>query len=225
MALQFVQHEHKNCDCLKKTLSKVAGVTNLVMGDSNVARMNFTGDWDELVSIEYAAWRIRCKANLIEPAMFAIDFTADKTTSTKGLMEALEKTPGVQKAFIEAGRLYVFSRMAEVDPRLYQQVIKDAGLRYVATRSHRLRSLSYEAWDGKSSLNVLKETLQKTTGVLRVDIDEKNKQVHVVLIRETSKDPQVVTAAEEACFTLYPGKAEEEDEPTPGVPAETSDKK
>lgn len=186
--------------------------------------MNFTGDWDEMFSVEYAAWSIKCKAALVEPAMYVIDAASERQSSTKGLIENFEKTPGVQKVFMEAGKLFVFARVADTDPRVFQQVVKDSGFRWIALRSHRLRTLSYDAWDAKSSPEALKQLLEKVPGVLRVDLDPKARTVSVLLIRESTKDPGLVIAAEDAGFTLYPGKAaDDDDEPT--LPAGGGEKK
>ncbi len=201
----------------------MTGVSSIVVSETEV-RMNFTGDWDEIFSIEYASWAIRCKAALVDPAMYAIDVASERQTSTKGLIEALEKTPGVQKVFMEAGRLFIFSRVTDTDPRVFQQVVKDSGFRWIALRSHRLRTLSYDAWEANSSPEALKQLLLKTPGVLRVDLDPKEKTISVLLIRESTKDPGLVLAAEEAGFSLYPGKAaDDDDEPT--LPAGGTEKK
>jgi len=217
VTLRYIPHDVKKCDCLKKALTRVEGVTNVEVGDIE-ARMTFKGDWNELTDIEYFVSQIRCKSALVDPGIFQIDFSVSRQTSTPVLVDAVQKVPGVVKVFVESGRLYVFGKILDVDPRSLQQAVKDAGFRYNGLRSHRFRTLSYEPWEAKSQLPVLRDVLLKNPAVLRVDFDEKAKTVSVLMIKDSMKDPALVTAAEEAGYTLFPGQAEPEDEPTGGLP-------
>jgi len=219
VVVRFLPHEKKKCDCLKNAFSRIAGVKNLVVGETE-ARMTYRGDWDDLCLIEYAAWRLRAKASLIDPAQFVIDFSIDRENRPKKLLEELGALPGVRKVFMEDGKAYVIGPVAEVDARLFEPLVRKHGFKFLKLESHRLRTLSYEAWSASSSPQKLREALLKNPAVLRVDLDEREKTVTVLLIPYTIKDLGLVAAGEEAEFTIFPGKAEEE-EPPMGDPVPT----
>lgn len=208
--LKFIPHEAKKCDCLEKALSKVPGVTHLVVGATE-ARMNYRGDWDDLCQIEYAAWRIRAKASLVEPAQCVIDFSIGRSAETKRLVEALSRVPGVLNAFIDDGQAVVIGPVAELDARKLPDVFAGAGFRYLALRSHRLRTLSYAAWDADSQIEALKGAIGGVPGVLRVDVDEAAKTISVLMMPRSARDLDLASAAAEAAFTVFPGRAKEEE--------------
>jgi hypothetical protein len=218
VVVRFLPHEKKKCDCLKNAFSKVAGVTNLVIGETE-ARMTYRGDWDDLCLIEYAAWRLRAKASLVDPAQFVIDFSIGRENSPRKLLDELGRLPGVLKVYMEDGKAYVIGAVSAVDARLFAPLVRKHGFNFLRLESHRLRTLSYEAWSASSSPQKLREALLRNPAVLRVDLDEREKTVTVLLIPYTTKDLGLVAAGEEAEFTIFPGKAGDEEppaaEPTP----------
>jgi hypothetical protein len=180
------------------------------------ATMLFTGDWDQLVSITNAAASARIKSALYAPGLFSVDYVVEKQSSVK-VVDAGMKIPGVAKAFGGDGKLYLFGPIAHIDPRTIAPTLKEDGFRFVALRSHRLRTLSYEPWEKGIRPEQIRERLMKVPGVLRVDINAGASTATVLLIRDTVKDIDLVTAAEDVNVTLFPGKAEE-DEPLPENP-------
>ena len=55
--------------------------------------------------------------------------------------------------------------------------------------------------------------------VERVDVDPGTLTLSVLMIRDTAKDLDIVAAAEDVMITVFPGKAEEEEEMPPAPPA------
>lgn len=185
------------------------------------ATMNFTGDWDQLVLITNAAASVRIKSALVTPGLFTIEYTTEKQTSLKA-SEVAAKIAGVDKVFGGEGRIHVFGAVASVDPRAFAPALKEAGFKFVALRSHRLRTLSYEPWEKGIRPERIRERLMKVPGVLRVDMDAAASTATVLLIRDTVKDLDLVTAAEDVSVTLFPGTAEDDELPeNPPTPTQS----
>ncbi|HZL73252.1 MAG TPA: hypothetical protein VFC86_12395 [Planctomycetota bacterium] len=202
---------------------KVASLKRVSVSPTQ-ATMQFTGDWDQLVAITNAASSVRIKSALYSPGMFSIDYVAEKATSVK-ITDVAAKIPGVAKAFGGDGKLYVFGPIAQVDPRTFATVLKEDGFKFVALRSHRLRTLSYEPWEKGIRPERIRERLMKVPGVLRVDIDHAATTATILLIRDTVKDLDLVAAAEEVSITLFPGTAEDDELPeNPPTPTESGKK-
>ena len=183
------------------------------------ATMLFTGDWNELPAIQNAASYARIKSALYSPGLFVVDYVIEKQTGAK-ILEVANNIPGVAKVFGGEGRLYVFAPVAQLDPRTIAPALKDQGFKFVSLRSHRMKTLSYETWEKGIRPERIRERLMKVPGVLRADIDPAALTVTVLMIRDTVKDLDLVTAAEDVSVTLFPGKAEEDEElpanpPTP----------
>lgn len=174
--------------------------------------MMFTGEWDQLILVTNAATSARIKSALYSPGFFSIDYVAEKQTSVKAA-DVLAKVAGVEKVFGENGKAYLFGAISRVDPREFAPALKEAGFKFVALRSHRLRTLSYEPWEKGIRPEKIRERLMKVPGVLRVDIDPVALTATVLLIRDSVKDLELVTAAEEVSVTLFPGTAEDDDLP------------
>ena len=192
-------------------LTKVPMIKSIGMGPTEV-RLMFTGDWDQLAIVQNAAAAARTKAALIDPGLFGIEYVADKENRTALASEALAKIPGVRKVVTGGGKALIYGAIREVDPRKFATALKDAGFKFVALRSHRLRTLSYEPWEKTVNPILIQNRLMKVPGVLRADVDAAASTVTVLLIRDTAKDLELVGAAEDVSITLFPGKAEEEDE-------------
>ena len=192
-------------------LTRVPFVKSIGMAPTEV-RMIFTGDWDQLAAIQNAAAGARTKAALIDPGLFFIEYAGETQTQAALATEALAKIPGVKKVFNSGGKAYIFGAVNAVDPRKFAPTLKDAGFKFVALRSHRLRTLSYEPWDKTVNPVQIQNRLMKVPGVLRADVDAAASTVTVLLMRDTAKDLELVGAAEDVSITLFPGKAEEEDE-------------
>lgn len=213
VTLKYIPHDPKPCDCLQNALTRLSTVKHVAVSPTE-ATMVFTGDWDQLPAISYAASVVRIKSALVSPGFFSIDYAVEKQTSVKA-QEILAKVTGVAKTFGESGKVYLFAPVAQFDPRLIATTLKDAGIKFVALRSHRLRTLSFEPWEKDFRPERIRERLMKVPGVLRVDVDPASNAVTVLLIRDSVKDLELVTAAEDVSCTLFPGKAEEEDEAPP----------
>ena len=180
------------------------------------ATMLFTGDWNQLTAITSAAASVGIKSALYTPGLYSIDYTTEKQASVK-VADVLAKIPGVAKVFGENGKAYVFGPIAQVDPRSFAPALKEAGFKFVALRSHRLRTLSYEPWEKGIRPEKIRERLMKVPGVLRVDMDPTASTATILMIRDSIKDLDLVAAAEEVSVTLFPGTAED-DEPLPENP-------
>jgi hypothetical protein len=209
--LKYIPHDSKPCECLKSMLTRVPFIKSIGMGATDV-RMVFTGDWDQLIAVQNAAAAARTKAALVDPALFSIEYAGDRETQAIVASEALAKISGVKKVFTGGTRAYVFGATSAVDPRKFAPTLKDAGFKFVALRSHRLRTLSYEPWDKKVSPARIQDRLLKVPGVLRADVDAAASTVTVLLMRDTAKDLELVGAAEDVNVTLFPGRAEEDEE-------------
>lgn len=213
--LKYIPHDAKPCECLQNALMRVPNLKRVSVTPA-MASMVFTGDWDQLVAITNAAASVKIKSALYSPAMFSIDYTVEKQTTAKAA-EVAAKIPGVVKAFGENGKLYVFGPVPQIDPRSFAAALKEEGFKFVALRSHRLRTLSYEPWEKGIRPERIRERLLKVPGVLRVDIDHAASTATILMIRDSIKDLELVTAAEEVSITLFPGTAED-DEPLPENP-------
>lgn len=222
ITLKYVPHDTKPCDCLKNALSRLTLVRKVTVTPAE-ATMLFTGDWDQLVAVTNAAASVRIKSALYTPGLFSIEYTTEKQTSAKAV-DVAAGIPGVAKVFGGDGKLYVFGPVNQVDPRSFAPTLKEFGFKFVALRSHRLRTLSYEPWDKATRPEKIKERLLKVPGVLRVDMDPAALTATVLMIRETVKDIDLVAAAEEVSVTLFPGKAEEDDELPVNPPTPTQSK-
>jgi hypothetical protein len=178
--------------------------------------MMFSGDWSQLTAITNAAASVNIKSALYSPGLFILEYAVEKQSSVKAVDVGM-KVPGMAKSFGGDGKLFLFGAVAQVDPRTFATVLKEDGLKFVALRSHRLRTLSYQPWEKGIRPEKLREQLMKVPGVLRVDLDPVDCKATVLLIRDTAKDLDLVASAEEAKFTLFPGTAED-DEPLPQNP-------
>jgi hypothetical protein len=217
--LRFLPTDLKSCDAIEKALQKIPTVKKIAVTPGE-AKMVFTGNWDQLIAVQNAAPSVKLKGALITPGIFTVDCAPGRANpSTPTPAEALQKVQGVNKAFGEGMRVTVFGSVALIDPRHFDTTLKEYGWKFVAVRSHRLRTLSYEAWEKGIRPEKIKERLLKVPGVLRCDVDAGASTVTLLIIRETSKDLEIVTAAEDVMVTVYPGKAEEEDETGSPPPA------
>ena len=186
--------------------------------------MSFTGDWDQLVAITNAASSVSIKSALYSPGLFSVDYVVERQSSVKAV-DVAAKLPGVAKTFGGDGKLYLFAPIAQFDPRSIAPALKEEGIKFVALRSHRLRTLSYEPWEKGIRPEKLKERLLKVPGVLRVDMDPTALTATILMIRDSIKDLELVTAAEDVSCTLFPGTAEDEEMPeNPPTPTESSKK-
>lgn len=215
VTLKYIPHDSKPCECLKNALMRVPNLKRVSVTPTQ-ATMVFTGDWDQLVSVTNAATSVRIKSALYSPGMFSIDYVAERTTNLKAV-DVAARIPGVAKAFGADGKLYVFGAISDIDPRSFAPALKEQGFKFVALRSHRLRTLSYEPWEKGIRPERIRERLMKVPGVLRVDIDHTATTATILLIRDSVKDLDLVAAAEEVSITLFPGTAED-DEPLPENP-------
>jgi hypothetical protein len=215
VTLKYVPHDVKPCECLQNALMRVPNLKKVAVTPTE-ATMLFTGDWDQLVSITNAAASARIKSALYSPGFFSIDYVVERQSSVRAV-DVAGKIPGVTKAFGGEGKLYIFAPIAQLDPRSIAPALKEEGIKFVALRSHRLRTLSYEAWEKGIRPERIRERLMKVPGVLRVDMDPVASTATILLIRDTVKDLELVTAAEDVNVTLFPGTAED-DEPLPENP-------
>jgi hypothetical protein len=215
ITLKYIPHDLKPCDCLQNALMRVPNLRKVSVAPTQ-ATMMFTGDWDQLVAITNAAASVRIKSALYSPAMFSIDYVVERQSSVRAV-DVAAKIPGVAKAFGGDGKLYVFGPVAQVDPRAFAPALKEEGIKFLALRSHRLRTLSYEPWEKGIRPERIRERLMKVPGVLRVDMDPVALTATVLMIRDSIKDLELVGAAEEVNVTLFPGTAEDE-EPLPENP-------
>ena len=215
MTLKYVPHDTKPCECLQNALMRVPQLKKVTVTPTE-ATMMFSGDWSQMVAITNAAASVNIKSALYSPGLFSIEYAVEKQSSVKPFDVGM-KIPGAAKAFGGDGKLYVFGPIAQVDPRTFATVLKEDGLKFVALRSHRLRTLSYEPWEKGIRPEKLRERLMKIPGVLRVDLDYKESKATILLIRDTVKDLDLVAAAEDEKITLFPGTAED-DEPLPQNP-------
>ena len=210
--LRFLPTDLKSCEAIEKSLQKIPLVKKIVVTPGE-AKMVFTGNWDQLITVQNAAATAKLKGALIAPGIFTVDCApgrANPTTPTPA--EALQKLQGVNKAFGDGMRVTVFGSVSLMDPRGFDTTLKEYGWKFVALRSHRLRTLSYEPWEKGIRPEKIKERLSKVPGVLRADVDVAASKVTLLVIRETAKDLDIVAAAEDVMVTIYPGKAEEEEE-------------
>jgi len=210
VALRYIPHDVKPCDCLKIALMRVPGVTGVSVSPLE-ARLVFTGDWAQLASLQNAAASVRIKAALTEPAFFTVEYAAARETQSKLAADALSKIPGVVKVFPDGSKIHFFGSVHLVDPRSFATTLDAAGFKFVALRSHRLRTLSYEAWEKGIRPEKLRERLLKVPGILRADVDPAASTVTILMIKDSVKDLDLVAAAEEVSITLFPGKAEDDD--------------
>ncbi len=225
VTLKYVPHDSKPCECLKNALMRVPNLRKVTVSPTE-ASMLFTGDWNQLTAITSAASAVSIKSALYTPGLFSIDYVVEKTTSVKPV-EVAAKIPGVEKAFGGEGKLYLFGPTAAIDPRSIAPALKEAGLKFVALRSHRMRTLSYEPWEKGIRPERLRERLMKVPGVLRVDMDFVGSTATVLMIRDSVKDLDLVAAAEDVSCTLFPGKAEDDEPPpnqNPDTPTESGKK-
>jgi len=214
LQLRFLPTDLKSCEAIEKGLQKIALVKKVVVTPGE-AKMVFTGNWDQLITVQNVAASLKLKGALITPAIFTVDCAPARSAPKATAAEALMKVQGVNKAFGEGTRVTVFGSVALLDPRGFEASLKDYGWKFVALRSHRLRTLSYEAWEKGIRPESIRERLVKVPGVLRVDVDAGASTLTVLIIRDTAKDLDLVTAAEDVNVTIFPGKAEEEEEPAP----------
>jgi hypothetical protein len=224
LVLKFLPADVKACDAIEKSLQKLPMIKKLAVAPGE-AKMTFTGNWDQLAVVQGAAAGAKLKGVLITPGIFVVDCAPLRQPVKATAAEALIKIQGVNKAFGEGTRITVFGSIALLDPRKFDSGLREYGWRFVALRSHRLRTLSYEAWEKGTRPEKLRDRLMKVPGVLRVDVDAGASTVTVLLMRETAKDFDLVTAAEDVGITIFPGTAEEEEEapeppPAPPAPAE-----
>lgn len=213
LQLRFTPSDLKSCEAIEKALQKNPLVKKIVVTPGE-AKMNFSGNWDQLVTVQNAAAHAKLKGVLITPAIFTVDCAparSNPTTATPA--EALQKVQGVNKAFGEGMRVTVFASVALTHPRHFETTLQEYGWKFVALRSHRLRTLSYEAWEKGIKPEKIKERLVKVPGVLRADVDAGAMTVTLLIIRDTARDLDIAAAAEDVMVTIFPGKAEEEDEP------------
>ena len=221
IVLKFLPADVKSCDAIEKSLQKLPMIKKLAVAPGE-AKMTFTGNWDQLAVVQGAAAGAKLKGVLITPAIFVVDCAPLRQPVKAPAAEALIKIQGVNKAYGEGTRITVFGSIALLDPRKFDAGLREYGWRMVALRSHRLRTLSYEAWEKGTRPEKLRDRLTKVPGVLRVDVDAGASTVTVLLMRETAKDFDLVTAAEDVGITIFPGTAEEEEEapePPPAPPA------
>jgi len=216
VALRYIPHDVKPCDCLKIALMRVPGVSGVSVSPME-ARLVFSGDWAQLASLQNAAANVKIKAALTEPAFFTVEYAAARETQSKLAADALSKIPGVVKVFPDGSRVHFFGSVNAVDPRSFATTLAGAGFKFVALRSHRLRTLSYEAWEKGIRPENLRQRLLKVPGILRADIDPAASTVTILMIKDSVKDLELVSAAEEVSVTLFPGKAEDDD-PLPKNP-------
>lgn len=216
--LRFLPSDLKSCEAIEKALQRIPLVKKIVVTPGE-AKMNFTGNWDQLFVVQNAPATVKLKGALITPAIFTVDCTPARSNPSLPAAEALKKVEGVNKTYGDGTRITVYGSAALTNPKNFEISLKDYGWKFVALRSHRLRTLSYEAWTKGSRPESLRECLLKVPGVLRVDVDPGASTVTVLVIRETAKDLDIATAAEDAMFTIFPGKAEEEEVPEPAPPA------
>lgn len=211
--LKFFPGDLKSCEAIEKALQKIALVKKIVVTPGE-AKMVFSGNWDQLVTVQNAAAAAKLKGALITPAIFTVDCAPGRANpSTATPAEALMKVQGVNKSFGDGMRVTVFASVALTNPAQFETTLKEYGWKFVALRSHRLRTLSYEAWEKGIKPEKIKERLVKVPGVLRVDVDAGASTITLLVVRETAKDLDIVAAAEDVMVTVYPGKAEEDDEP------------
>jgi hypothetical protein len=177
------------------------------------ASMLFTGDWSQLTAITNAAAAVSIKSALYTPGLYSIEYVVEKPSSLKAA-DVLAKVAGVTKVFGSDGKAWVFGPIAQVDPRSFAPALKEAGIKFIALRSHRLRTLSYEPWEKGIRPEKIRERLMKVPGVLRVDMDPAASTATILLIRDSVKDLELVSACEDVSVTLFPGTAED-DEPVP----------
>ncbi len=212
--LRFLPADLKSCETIEKTLQRIPLVKKIAVTPGE-AKMLFTGNWDQLIVVQNAAASAKLKGALITPAIFTVDCAPARSNPSATAAEALLKVQGVNKAFGEGGRVTVFGSVALLDPRGFETTLKEYGWKFIALRSHRLRTLSYEPWEKGIRPEKIKERLVKVPGVLRVDVDASALTVTLLVIRDTAKDLDIVAAAEDMMVTIFPGKAEEEEEPAP----------
>jgi hypothetical protein len=226
VALRYIPHDTKPCDCLKIALMRVPGVSGVSVTPLE-ARLLFRGDWAQLASLQNAAAAAKIKAALTEPAFFTVEYAAGRETQSRLASEALSKIPGIVKVFPDGSKVHMFGPVNLVDPRSFATTLDAAGFRFVALRSHRLRTLSYEVWEKGIRPEKLRERLMKVPGILRADLDPAASTVTILIIKDSVKDLELVAAAEEVSITLFPGKAEDDDDPAsrPGTPTESNSKK
>lgn len=214
IVLRAILDETKPPETLKMALMKVPGAKDIKVTDTE-ASLLFTGSYQDLNSLLKAAASVQIKSALYDPGLFIVEFAAGRQSQQKAAMDALQKVPGVQKVFADGPKILVVGPIKHIDPRGFATALQDAGFKFVALRSHRLRTLSFEPWEKGTRPEKLRERLLKVPGMLRVDMDFAASTATVLLMRDTAKDLQLVAVAEEAGFTLFPGKAEEEEEPAP----------
>jgi hypothetical protein len=209
--LRFFPTDLKSCESMEKALQKIALLKKIAVSPGE-AKMSFTGNWDQLAVVQAAIGTAKLKGALVTPGIFTVDCAPTRANPKAGAAEALSKVQGVNKAVGEGTRITVYGSVALLDPRQFDVSLREYGWRFVALRSHRLRTLSYEPWEKGTRPEVLRERLTRVPGVLRVDLDPGALTVTVLVVRETAKDLDIVNAAEDAMFTIFPGKAEEEEE-------------
>lgn len=215
VVLKYVHHDTKPCECLQNSLQRNPRLKKISVSPTQ-ASMIFTGDWNDLVTITNSAASAGIKSALYSPGLFSIDYVVERQSSVKAV-DVAAKIPGVAKAFGGDGKLYLFGPISDIDPRSFAPALKEEGIKFIAIRSHRLRTLSYEPWEKGVRPDRIRERLMKVPGVLRVDIDHKATTATILMIRDTVKDLELVSAAEEVSITLFPGTAED-DEPMPENP-------
>jgi hypothetical protein len=217
ISLRFLPTDLKSCEAIEKALQKNPLIKKLAVTPGE-AKMTFSGNWDQLVTVQNCAAAVKLKGCLVTPAIFTIDCSPARANPSATAAVALSKVPGANKAFGDGTRVTVFGSVALLDPRTIDTTLKEYGWKLVAVRSHRLRTLSYEPWEKGIRPERLRERLAKVPGVLRVDVDPGALTLTVLMIRDTAKDLDIVAAAEDMMVTVFPGKAEEEEPPDPAPP-------
>jgi len=213
IVLRALLDETRPPETLKMALMKVAGAKEIKVSDTE-ASLLFTGSYLELNSLVKAASSVQIKSVLYDPALFVIEYAAGKNAQQKAAMDALQKVPGVQKVFMDGSKIVVAGPTKHIDARGFAPALQDAGFKFVALRSHRLRTLGYEPWEKETKAEKLRDRLLRVPGMLRVDMDYSASTVTVLQMLDTVKDLGLAAAAEEVCFALYPGK-EEDPPPAP----------
>jgi len=208
IVLRAILDETKPPETLKVALMKVPGVKDVKVTD-NEASLLFTGSYLELNSLLKAAASVQIKAALYDPGLFVIEFASGKQSLPKAAMDAVQKVAGVQKIFMDGSKLMAAGPVKHLDPRGFATALQEAGFKFVALRSHRLRTLSFEAFEKGTPTEKLRDCLERIAGVLRVDMDYSASTVTVLMMPDTAKDLALAAAAEEVGFAIFPGKEEE----------------
>ena len=74
--LRFLPTDLKSCEAIEKSLQKIPLVKKIVVTPGE-AKMVFTGNWDQLVTVQNAAATARLKGALITPGIFTVDCAPD----------------------------------------------------------------------------------------------------------------------------------------------------